>query len=108
MAHRDSDTEHSPSNYSGSYPSLSDSASSLHHESTEFGFRPRQPHAAHGSGRERSALSLPLPVSNPSPQIHSLQEYAALEKDHRELERKHLLLETQHNTLRLVLVIQYI
>ena len=105
MAPSYSDTEHSPSNYTGSYPSLSDSASSLHlepdmhsYESPEFGIQPRQP--PHGS----ASTSLPsmMHVSNSSPQnFLSLQEYVArLEKENRDMEQKHLLLETQHNTLR--------
>src|SRR5882762_7119663 len=99
MAQSYSDNEHSPSNYSGSYPSLSDSASSLHfdsdmhpYESPQFGIHPRQPsHAPHAST-----------LSNLSPQnFQSLQEYTArLEQDHRELEKKHLLLEMQNETLR--------
>lgn len=103
-----SDTDPSPSNYSGSYPSLSDSASSLHLESDmhpyelpKFGIHPRQhPHAPHSL----APTSLPAAVhmSNTSPQnLQSLQEYIArLEKDHGDLERKHLVLETQHKTLR--------
>jgi hypothetical protein len=105
MAQSYSDNEHNPSNYSGSYPSLSDSASSRHfesdmhpYESPEFGVHPKQPplvgpHAPHG---------LASTLSNLSPQnFQSLQEYTArLEQDYGELEKRHLLLETQHETLR--------
>ena len=112
MAQSYSDTEHSSSNYSSSYPSLSDSTSSRHinsdihsYESPNFGIHPRQPslarplvpHTPHGL----ASISL-THVSNPTPQnFQSLQEYTTrLEKDHRELEKKHLLLETQHEMLR--------
>ncbi|KAF8808698.1 hypothetical protein BYT27DRAFT_7255327 [Phlegmacium glaucopus] len=105
-----SDAEHSPSDYSGSYPpSLSDSISrSLSdvpsYEPPEFGIFSRQ--------LRYSSTPLPATVmhlSKPNPQdFHGLQEYAArlekkhlgLEKQHEALEQKHLLLETQHKMLR--------
>jgi hypothetical protein len=103
-----SDTgDHSPSNYSGSYPSLSDSASSLHlesdmhpYESPKFGIYPRQhPHRDSLASTSLPAVHLSNPTGSPQ-NFQNLQEYIArLEKDHRDLEQKHLLLETQHKTL---------
>lgn len=98
-----SDNEHSLS--SGSYPSLSDSASSRYFESDMHSYDspnfniqhphtgPHAPHASHG---------LASTLSNLSPQkFQSPQEYTArLEQDYGELEKKHLLLEMQHETLR--------